>query len=644
MTDMKKAALAYASDGIPVFPVHSWDTDHCSCGDTQCKRAAKHPRNPGGHKKATTDPKQISDWWDRWPGSNVATCPGDTDHMVVDLDPKADREYGPDTGKVAHTPRGGLHLWYSLPKGEHIPNSASALGEDIDIRGHDGYVLLPPSSTSAGKYTWDANLAHLASNAPQTLIEEAQQGGKRQRAKDADQWKIVADQPENVTLAREAAAGRGANALYPANEGSGGDQATYEAACMMRSFGLGQEAALEVMWDAYNLRCQPPWDYEDLQVKVKNAYAYATSAPGNMTAEYQRIKRQAVVELFTAVSQDTPVTQEEFQVSQGKEARAGQFRVIDRTAMEGIKPPTWLIEDMLPDEAYAMLYGPAGSYKTFLALDIALSIANGCDEWLDGRKINANGPVLFIVGEGRSGLLKRVRAWEHYYNDSKPVKNFVLADPVPNVEEGMETFIKTAATIHEDYKLIVLDTVGRALSGANENEQKVASLLTRRISELQRAFNSTVLALHHTGHQDPKATGLARERGSSVFRADVDTMFGLQDSELHMVKQKDGELWVRPLPLVATKTQNSLVLTMGKPKTLTKQQLAYDLIASSIMAETMQAGKEYTDAAMADLIMVKEGAGVPVKTWSTRLQSLRALPTQTRNHYDAQRGKWFKEG
>ena len=640
---MKKAALAYASAGIPVFPVHSWDTDHCSCGDVKCKRAAKHPRNPGGHKKATTDPKQISNWWDKWPGSNIATCPGDTDHMVVDLDPKADRNYGPDTGKVSHTPRGGLHLWYLLPKGEHIPNSASALGEDIDIRGHDGYVLLPPSSTSAGSYTWDDHLATRASKATQELIIEAQQGGKRQRAKDADQWKIAADQPENVALAREAAAGRGANALYPAVEGQGGDQATFEAACMMRSFGLGQEVALEVMWDAYNLRCQPPWDYEDLAVKVKNAYAYATSAPGNMTAEYQRIKQQAVVELFTAVSQEKPVTQEEFKVSSGKEARAGQFRVIDRTAMEGIRPPTWLIEDMLPDEAYAMLYGPAGSYKTFLALDIALSIANGCDEWLDGRKINAAGPVLFIVGEGRSGLLKRVRAWEHYYNDGKPVTNFVLADPVPNVEEGMETFIKTAATIHEDYKLIVLDTVGRALSGANENEQKVASLLTRRISELQRAFNATVLALHHTGHQDPKATGLARERGSSVFRADVDTMFGLQDSELHMVKQKDGELWVRPLPLVATKTHNSLVLTLGERKQLTEGQQAWDLIAHSIIEENAKAGQEYTDRALADLISTTEKAGTPSATWRERLIKLRSLPTRTSEYYDVHRPAWIKQ-
>ncbi len=637
---MKKAALAYASAGIPVFPVHSWDTDHCSCGDTKCKRAAKHPRNPGGHKKATTDPKLISDWWDKWPGSNVATCPGDTDHMVVDLDPKADMNYGPDTGKISNTPRGGLHLWYLLPKGEHIPNSASALGEDIDIRGHDGYVLLPPSSTSAGPYEWQAD--QRAGKATQELITAAQAGGKKQRAKDYDTWKIDADQPRHIALAREAAQGLGPLPLKPAIEGQGGDQMTYEAACMMRSFGLERDAALEVMWDVYNLRCDPAWDYEDMAVKVKNAYAYATSAPGNCTAEYQRVKQQAVVELFTAVSQDKAVTDEEFEVSKVKEARAGQFRVINRQAMEGIRPPTWLIDDMLPDEAYVMLYGPAGSYKTFLALDIALSIANHNDEWLDDRKINNHGPVLFIVGEGRSGLLKRVRAWEHYYNKGIPVSDFVLADPVPTVEEGLEAFIKTAATIHPKYKLIVLDTVGRALAGANENEQKVASLLTKRVSELQRAFDATVLALHHTGHQDPKHQGLARERGSSVFRADVDTMFGLQDSELHMVKQKDGEVWVRPLPLLPVQTQNSLVLTLGEHKILSKEAQSIDAIVCGIMNEHAARGEHYDDKALAEFIASTAKDGVGDEMWRKNLRKLRTTNSRASEYYDTHKKAWIK--
>lgn len=299
MADMKSAALAYASDGVPVFPTHSWTKDGCSCG-TNCSSPAKHPRVPGGHKSATTNRKQIEEWWSLWPDANVATCPGDTDRMVVDVDPGGTDEPYPDTDMWANTPRGGCHLWYTVSRDTHIPNSASKLADHVDVRGHDGYVLLPPSATKDGSYTWDDD--GKAQTAPAWLVEKAQQGGLKERKKDAAVWRIEPDQPEHIGKAREAAAGNGPLALYPAVEGKAGDQATFDAACMMRSFGLSEATAVDVLHDIYNPRCQPPWDYEDLQVKVANAYRYATSAPGNCTDEYQRLKRREDVEIFQSVS------------------------------------------------------------------------------------------------------------------------------------------------------------------------------------------------------------------------------------------------------------------------------------------------------------------------------------------------------
>ncbi len=45
--------------------------------------------------------------------------------------------------------------------------------------------------------------------------------------------------------------------------------------------------------------------------------------------------------------------------------------------MRHIRPPEWLVRDFLPQGAYAILFGAPGTFKTFIALDIALSVACG---------------------------------------------------------------------------------------------------------------------------------------------------------------------------------------------------------------------------------------------------------------------------
>lgn len=159
------AALTYAARGWPVFPTHNPVTrpghdTACSCAHDDCGSIGKHPRTRDGLHAATTDPNQISGWWDRWPKAGVAIRTGTPSGLVViDIDPDhggnhtlaaLQTEHGQlPPGRTIRTGSGGTHLYYRHP-GHHLPNSASRLGPGIDTRGDGGYIIAPPSHHRTG--------------------------------------------------------------------------------------------------------------------------------------------------------------------------------------------------------------------------------------------------------------------------------------------------------------------------------------------------------------------------------------------------------------------------------------------------------------------------------------------------------------
>ena len=65
------------------------------------------------------------------------------------------------------------------------------------------------------------------------------------------------------------------------------------------------------------------------------------------------------------------------ELSEGDEVRIAGFRFVDRAGMDHIRPPAWIVADFIAEESYVMLFGAWGSFKTFVALDVALSVACG---------------------------------------------------------------------------------------------------------------------------------------------------------------------------------------------------------------------------------------------------------------------------
>jgi hypothetical protein len=134
---------------------------------------------PQGVKDATTDEDQIRQWWEAEPDANIGLATGEV--FVIDLDVKGDlngakswnrlcrKNGGAPTTTTVSTPSGGTHLYFRAAGPENISNSVADLAEGVDVRGHGGYVLVPPSTLLNGAYEWA--LEEEIAGAPGWLVE-----------------------------------------------------------------------------------------------------------------------------------------------------------------------------------------------------------------------------------------------------------------------------------------------------------------------------------------------------------------------------------------------------------------------------------------------------------------------------------------
>lgn len=103
------------------------------------------------------------------------------------------------------------------------------------------------------------------------LDEQAHETTDGQALPDLSRWSIA----ERVDRAR-----LHLDALPPAISGQNGHNATFQAACAVAwGFAVPQDAAMELMRDHYNTRCEPAWSPFELKQKVEDAYTTRHTKP-----------------------------------------------------------------------------------------------------------------------------------------------------------------------------------------------------------------------------------------------------------------------------------------------------------------------------------------------------------------------------
>lgn len=203
-----------------------------------------------------------------------------------------------------------------------------------------------------------------------------------------------------------------------------------------------------------------------------------------------------------------------------------------------------LVKGTLTAQSLITLYGAPGSGKSFIALDLAFSLATG-KGWC-GHDVEA-GHVLYVVGEGGFGLHPRAKAWMKHHNVGIAPERlrFDLSEIDLFQEESVETFIKDIKRLYKKQvnaplQLIIFDTLARTASTMDENSNRDMTRVIKNIGAIQRELRCAAMLVHHTG----KNSG--QERGASALRGASDTMMKVERSandriSLTFNKQKDRE-------------------------------------------------------------------------------------------------------
>jgi putative DNA primase/helicase len=492
VSSLKTAAAKYASLGWGVIPLH-WilEDGSCSCARVDCESEGKHPLGEHGASEPMLDPELVARQWDQTPQANIGLVAGASRKLIVDIDSVAARERFEDIcdldtfqamqdAPISKTGK-GWHLVYEDPSGDYSPSVGKDADLGIDIRAGVSYIVAPPSIHKSGvEYKWIQN----APPSPAPMVTRWLDEYIRAR-KDAKE-KLVVDESTQIS------------------QGSRNMMLT-ELAGAMRRRGFSQ-VAIEAALLAENQRiCKPPLSDREVSNISKSVASYPPSD---------------VPLYMPTVSLDDLVAE------RAEDDSAPRYKFLSEAEIAALPPIDYLVDRVLPRNGYGLMYGRRGSYKTFDALDLALSITTG-KPYHDLETHAAGSVVAYVMSEGSGGLSKRLAAWKQARDVDEIPGFYALTTSVPLPDPKARAELAIALdNLPEPPSLIVFDTLARSISGLDENKSQDMTQLIGIIDELRERYpTASIVMVHHAGWNT------THERGSTVIGDAADWIIKLQKDE-----------------------------------------------------------------------------------------------------------------
>lgn len=198
------------------------------------------------------------------------------------------------------------------------------------------------------------------------------------------------------------------------------------------------------------------------------------------------------------------------------------YELLDIDDMAGLPDPDWLVEGMVPATAMTLIFGASNAFKSFLALDMALSVATG-RPW-QGREVK-QGAVIYLASEGAIGVGKqRVRGWMSHYGIRENPPFFLLRQEVLlNDPACLQKLMDTIdAKLGGKLALIVCDVLSGTRKGSEVDDVAAADHV-RALQTIVRRYGASVMSVTHTGWGDAeRARGHTHTWGSYDTRLKVE--------------------------------------------------------------------------------------------------------------------------
>jgi len=476
-------ARSYLRCEFKMIPIHGVVGGACSCDNINCDNAGKHPiikfRSGKGYisEIENQDEHIIKEWVDKWPVMNIGILTGAVSNIfVVDTDgPDGDKfleQFDMPQGPFVRTSR-GRHLYFRYP-GIHIKNNAKKVHDEIDIRGDGGYAIAPPSVHASGSvYEWDEETCNLPfPDCPNDLLQLILSTSKGTGVKETGRKEVLRDDGHSIIP-----------------EGQRNDTLFHFGCEFLKNGGAISE--LHNYLAAINSsRCYPLLTNEQVEKIVSQAPKYAA----NQRHEEDVVDIQVVL-------------------VNGAE--------LMRRNLPEIK---WTVENIIPDGC-TILAGAPKTGKSFMALDIGLSVASGKEVF--GNSKSVRGGVIYLALEDTERRMQ-TRISEMGFSADE-IGLFSFATSFPRQDRG--GIERLDGLIHDapGTRLVIIDTLELFRTHATGNKSVYTEdyKAMKQIKELANKHRISIMVVHHTKKAGEK-DWVSRSSGSQALTGAVDTVLVLE--------------------------------------------------------------------------------------------------------------------
>jgi len=204
------------------------------------------------------------------------------------------------------------------------------------------------------------------------------------------------------------------------------------------------------------------------------------------------------------------------------------------------KAPEFLINNIIETNSHGIISGSSQAFKTFLVVKLAHSVCTGIDFF--GHDVFETGKVLYICGEGKGALARRIKALK-IVEGGFSNNLFILNQPIGIDNIACMQWLKEAV---EEIKpmLVIADTFSSLATSTNENDNSEVARTLRLINDSCTGNKTCSLVVHHYGKDAARGV-----RGAYAFQGNVDYSMtmerieGTMKTKLVSNKMKDSELF-----------------------------------------------------------------------------------------------------